>query len=267
MSAGSSARTEYEGRLAVERGHLRSRAPWVVVIISLTMVATFLLIHLGLQGGNNFLRHDFGFLRADTPASRPPRAPMSGRFITLASLGVALCVGLSLLRATLEPSQSTRAWRKGAEGEEAVGRALDRLTHHGYLVRHDLAIPGSAANVDHVVAGPCGLVVIDTKNLTGPITVSRGKLWQARWPIDGRVRRSAWEADQVSRMLRSATRLPVQARAVICVLGARLPRRSLEWEGVVLVEGVQGLLKELRRRGATELPAELCQALARLPRR
>jgi Nuclease-related domain len=36
-------------------------------------------------------------------------------------------------------------------------------------VFHDLAVPGSPANVDHLVIGPTGLFVIDSKQWTGSI--------------------------------------------------------------------------------------------------
>jgi hypothetical protein len=48
----------------------------------------------------------------------------------------------------LRPSEQVTAWRRGAAGERTA-RLLDRLTHHGYVVFHDLAVPDSPANVDH----------------------------------------------------------------------------------------------------------------------
>jgi hypothetical protein len=48
-------------------------------------------------------------------------------------------------------------------------------------VLHDLAIPGSAANIDHLVIGPGGVVVIDTKQYRGRLYLDRyGLLWHGR---------------------------------------------------------------------------------------
>jgi len=47
--------------------------------------------------------------------------------------------------------------------EEAAGAVLDELIREGYLVLHDLehVMPG---NVDHVVSGPTGVFLVETKS-------------------------------------------------------------------------------------------------------
>jgi hypothetical protein len=51
-------------------------------------------------------------------------------------------------RLRFRPSEQVQAWQRGAAGERRTARLLDRLVYDGYQVFHDLAIPGSAANVD-----------------------------------------------------------------------------------------------------------------------
>jgi hypothetical protein len=53
-------------------------------------------------------------------------------------------------------------WGKGGNAEVAVGTALDSLRQEGYVVMHDLdrVVPG---NVDHLVSGPSGVFMIETK--------------------------------------------------------------------------------------------------------
>ncbi|MFL6217548.1 MAG: nuclease-related domain-containing protein, partial [Actinomycetes bacterium] len=46
------------------------------------------------------------------------------------------------------PSPDAVAWRRGASGERRTARLLDPLERHGWAVLHDLAVPGSRANVD-----------------------------------------------------------------------------------------------------------------------
>jgi nuclease-like protein len=82
----------------------------------------------------------------------------------LAGLAAAALVGWQL---RFRPSEQARAWQRGAQGERRTARLLRRLARHGYVVFHDLAVPGSAANVDHLVIGRSGVFVVDSKQWTG----------------------------------------------------------------------------------------------------
>jgi Nuclease-related domain len=64
--------------------------------------------------------------------------------------------GLVGWRLRFRPSEQARAWRRGAHGERETARVLDRLACDGYVVLHDLAMPGPSANVDHLVLGLAG---------------------------------------------------------------------------------------------------------------
>lgn len=65
-------------------------------------------------------------------------------------------------------------WRRGAEGERRTAKALRRLPRRGWHVRHDLA--SRFGNVDHVVVGPSGVFLLDSKNLTGRALAEDGIL-------------------------------------------------------------------------------------------
>ena len=68
--------------------------------------------------------------------------------------------------------QSLHRWRSGLAGERHVGALLDGLADAGWVALHDLRWPGRPkANLDHVVVGPGGVVVIDTKNWSAPVAV------------------------------------------------------------------------------------------------
>jgi len=54
----------------------------------------------------------------------------------------------------------------GIQGEQRVGEGLDNLKPHGYRVFHD--IQGDKFNIDHVVVGPTGVFVIETKTRSKP---------------------------------------------------------------------------------------------------
>jgi hypothetical protein len=78
--------------------------------------------------------------------------------------------------------RSTQAWDAGAVGERVVAEKLSELVPHGWYVLHDVHWPGRPkANLDHVLVGPGGVVVVDSKNWTGEVRVASGVLWQGRY--------------------------------------------------------------------------------------
>jgi Nuclease-related domain len=81
------------------------------------------------------------------------------------------------------PSTDAVAWRRGAAGGRRTARLLSHLERHGWAVLHDLAVPGSPANLDHLVIGPGGVFVID----------SSGRLWHGRYPLAPTVRAASFE--------------------------------------------------------------------------
>ena len=66
-------------------------------------------------------------------------------------------------------SQPTVAWKVGTEGEQRVAEVLTGVAEIEVL--HDRLVPGSRANIDHIVVGPAGVFVIDAKKYTGVIEV------------------------------------------------------------------------------------------------
>lgn len=81
-----------------------------------------------------------------------------------------------------EAERSTKAWDAGAAGEQVVADKLSELVPRGWYVLHDVHWPGRPkANLDHVLVGPGGVVVVDSKNWTGEVRVVSGVLWQGRY--------------------------------------------------------------------------------------
>jgi hypothetical protein len=70
------------------------------------------------------------------------------------------------------------AQERGALGERRTAEALEGLGD-AWVQFHDLRWPGRRlANVDHVVVGPGGIFVIDSKNWSGALTMRDGVLRQ-----------------------------------------------------------------------------------------
>ena len=100
------------------------------------------------------------------------------------------------------PSPDAIAWRRGAAGERRTARLLGQLERHGWAVLHDLAVPGSQANIDHLVIGPGGVFVIDSKQYRGRLQLDpSGRLWHGRYPLTPILRAVSFEADQAAQVL------------------------------------------------------------------
>ena len=72
-----------------------------------------------------------------------------------------------LILALSDDPQSTTSWKTGAVGEERVGQRLNELATDSLRVLHDRRIPGSRANIDHLVVTPNGVFVVDPKRYAG----------------------------------------------------------------------------------------------------
>jgi hypothetical protein len=96
-------------------------------------------------------------------------------------------------------SQDTRNWQRGARGERRTARQLRRLGRHGWVVFHDLAIPGSGANADHLVIGLGGVFLLDSKNWRGRLAFTPdGTLWHGSYPLTATLATIAWEASTIA---------------------------------------------------------------------
>src|SRR5215207_1021735 len=197
-SPGRSALVEYRRRRTLElagwsRG-LAWRAPLVVAASAVAQV-------LAAQGGL-------------------PRAGLAG-------LAVAVLVGWRL---RFRPSEQTRTWQRGAHGERHTAWLLRRLARDGFVILHDLAVPGSDVNVDHLVIGPTGVFVIDSKQWTGQVyQTADGLAWHNHYRLDRTLDTVRWEAETVSRLLGT------RATALVCVHGAQVHGGGGEAQGVAIM--------------------------------
>lgn len=67
------------------------------------------------------------------------------------------------LLAVFDDPPSTTAWAKGAAGEEKFAQKLAEIAGPLLRVLHDRRIPGTRANIDHLVICPTGVYVVDAK--------------------------------------------------------------------------------------------------------
>jgi hypothetical protein len=145
----------------------------------------------------------------------------------LGSLAVAALVGWRL---RFRPSSQARAWQRGAAGERHTARLLDRLSRDGYQVFHDLAMPGSCANVDHLVVGPSGVFVIDSKQWTGQVYQGAdGLVWHNHYRLDRALATIRWQALTLGRLL------GIPVAPLLCVHDAHVQGGGLRAQGVAIV--------------------------------
>jgi Nuclease-related domain len=131
------------------------------------------------------------------------------------------------------PSPDAVAWRRGAAGERRTAQLLNQLERHGWAVLHDLALPASQANIDHLVIGPGGVFVIDSKQYRGRLQLDpSGRLWHGRYPLTPALRAVSFEADQAAQVLPDPD---VVVRPIVAVHGAQVPLGKVVTQGVPVV--------------------------------
>jgi hypothetical protein len=191
-----------------------------------------------------------------TAAQLTLQAGLARTLATLAGVAVATLVGWRL---RFTPSEQARAWRRGAYGEQQTARLLDRLGRDGYVVLHDLAMPGSPANLDHLVIGPSGVFVIDSKQWRGQIHQDAdGLIWHNHYRLDRTLATVRWQALTFGHLL------GVPVAPLVCVHGAVVQGGGLRAQGVAIVpatllRGALGYDQVL-----SEVDVELYAATARL---
>lgn len=175
------------------------------------------------------------------------------RPVAVGFLVLALLMGLAGVM--VDPDR----WDRGAAGESATALELDRLSRRQWAVWHDLRVPGSRANVDHLVVGRTGVWVIDTKTTRARV---HARWWGVRFgdrPLDTAPVR--WEAEVVSDRLAGRLGHDLPVRTLVAVHGAGMRRRGGRSGGVKVVPA--GRLTDRIRRGPRRLGrAERAQVTA-----
>jgi hypothetical protein len=230
---GASARAEYRRRRAGELTGWTAGLPWRIALVVAAALA-----------GQQFASH--------TGLLDPWLA------------GLAAAAGAAW-RLRFRASQPTRAWRDGARGERATARRLRRLERHGYVVLHDLQVPGSHANLDHLAIGPAGVFIIDSKRYSGRLSLGPdGMLWYGRYPLAQQLATAVWASLRVAEALQLPLEVPIVPLLVI-------HHAPIPWGGLT-VAGVQVIpptaLPDTLGREATVPAAQVAviagQALTRL---
>ena len=151
-------------------------------------------------------------------------------------------------------SQSTKAWKVGGEGEQRVAEVMADAV--GVEVLHDRRVPGSRANIDHIVVGPRGVFVVDAKKYTGAVELRNvGGLFRVdeRLYVNNRDRTALVDGVlgqlEVVRTALADTFPDVPVRGVLCFVGCEWGWRMRQ----KVVKGVTALWP-------VALPEHVCAA-------
>lgn len=166
-------------------------------------------------------------------------------------------------------------WRFGAAGEMRTAAVLSRLErrwrrHRRCIVLHDRIVPGSRANIDHVVVGPSGVWVLDTKAWSGVMVRTEHSTSVGGRSLTDTFASAVGVSLRVRDLLRCAGFSSVEVTAAVCFDSRSTPARRVA--GVV--EGsVPALRRLMGRPGALShdevvaVAAHLSQVLPPYPSR
>lgn len=257
--AGGSARLEYERRRANDRAQIRGNLGQRVAVLVAAPILMFLAVRYVAPWALGSL---IDGLASPTPSSEasatPSPMPVDPGLWTTAGVVMAVGAAASVGRQLFGRRQTTEAWRKGADGEVQTARVLDRLPR-SFSVRHDLPMPGSRANIDHVVIGPTGVFTIETKRYASGVRIRHGRVVAGGAARSGIVTQAQRQATAVSdRLGRPVTPLIVVHGGV-----------DVGWFGSAVVDGVRicspGRLCKAITKASNQMSGdEIADALARL---
>jgi hypothetical protein len=184
---------------------------------------------------------------------------------------LAVVLGAGLAVTTIRRRELVASWRRGAKGERQTAKLLAKLEREGWRVFHDLAIPGSRANVDHLAIGPGGVWVVDSKLWGKRVHWDPRHGWMhGQSAITPELNTARWEASEVEQALvdalsRAGRHLTgergIDVHLVWCVHGEPLSGGKLVVDGETIVNP-RHLLALLRAGRGPVLPPAAVEEIA-----
>ncbi|MEV4166874.1 nuclease-related domain-containing protein [Nonomuraea dietziae] len=137
---------------------------------------------------------------------------------------------------------SVPAWRRSSVAERKTEAQLKRLERSGYRTLHARAIPGSEAQIDHLVIGPTGVYAVDSEKWDKrlPVRVQMGKkLFHGPFDMKPRLTEARWEAAQASELISKAYGREITVVASLAIYGPPVPWKIMTIREVDVYEGAR----------------------------
>jgi Nuclease-related domain len=112
-----------------------------------------------------------------------------------------------------------------AAARRSTRKQLAKLERAGYRALHDIAIPGTEDQIDHLVIGPAGVYAIDSEawDKRLPIRTRNGRqLWHGPFSMKDRLEHARWESERTAARLSAALGSPVTVRPAMAVYGPKV---------------------------------------------
>jgi len=132
--------------------------------------------------------------------------------------------------------QRAANFRQGAAGETKTAERLAELSAHGWVVLHDRLVT-SGGNIDHILVGPGGVVVLDSKSWSGAVSVDNGQLRVAGRSRSAQVAGVAKLAGSVEQAVRGGGQ-DAPVHAVIVLTQEPPPNGTVRLDAGPLVAGI-----------------------------
>ena len=149
-----------------------------------------------------------------------------------AGTAAAVATGAGLLtgwRLQFRPSNGARILCSQATVQRRTATVLGPLEQEGYLVLHDITLPGWPVNIDHLVVGSTRFWVIESWQRRAGLPRRRRSPWRGYSVTTGLVR-GRWQAAALTGALAGDPSIPV--RPLLCVYPGRWSRSRRRVEGV-----------------------------------
>lgn len=152
-------------------------------------------------------------------------------------------------------------FRQGALGEASTADALAELTPDGWVVLHDRLAP-AGGNIDHLLVGPGGVVVVDSKNWSGAVVVNSDGLRVGGRNRSAEVARVATLAEAVRQSLAEADLHP-PVHAVVSLTQEAPPDGPVRLIAGPLVAGVADVPWSIKALRTLVRPSQVDALVAR----
>lgn len=125
----------------------------------------------------------------------------------------------NLLARLVGAKTDERAWRIGADGEEAVAEQLSKLGPAWHVI-HAIRVGNRGADIDHLLIGPPGVFTVNAKHHPHANVWAGGDTFMINGQRVPYIRNSRHEAHRAARLLTEQVGFPVTATGLIAVIGA-----------------------------------------------